>query len=94
MRNKPKAKPEEGNHCYMNEPPFYQCCCNCKHHLADYEHCITNPKLRDEKEACICNIQKGWVCHFPESDRVFSNWEEHSCGCELYSAKNLKLREV
>lgn len=67
-----------------------QCCCRCKYHLADYEHCGTNPLLLYQLEkkfgsVCICGIQKGWVCANPAIGIVHSNWPEHSVGCECYT---------
>lgn len=55
------------------------CCCNCKFHVADYRHCVTEPK----KTSCVCDDQKGWACtlFLSESGRIFSGWSEHGL-CE------------
>ncbi len=80
------------NKCQIKEPPFYQCCCNCKSHVEDFCHCTIDRGLRKKKVGCICSIHKGWICvgfvymddgHGP----AHSGWPEHSCGCELYDAK-------
>lgn len=70
------------NPCQMTEPPFYQCCCNCKHRV------MAMPKVNTEGEP-------GFACAVPMSMEgdpfrrmVFVNWPEHSCGCELYSPVN------
>ena len=69
-----------------------QCCCNCIHHIPTFEHCTTNLTLRvsveklTKKPTCICHIQNGWACQAPDS-RLYTNWPEHSIGCELYEAK-------
>ncbi len=59
-----------------------QCCCNCKYHFPDYEHCLTNESHRKDNGSCICLVQKGWVCFNPEmGGRVYSGWSEHGL-CE------------
>lgn len=61
------------------------CCCNCKHHLADYHHCTTAPELRETHKGCVCGIQKGWICRPPEFDgRCYSGWTEHGI-CEMHT---------
>ncbi len=70
--------------CYLHDPDWNQCCCDCVFHRPTHEHCTTNTKLRDEKQTCICHVQNGWACCL-EPDRVFINWPEHSVGCECYT---------
>lgn len=72
--------------CQLTEPPFHQCCCVCKYHVADHHHCSTSIELRTEKGSCVCGERKGWVClGFADHGRVHSNWPEHSVGCELWT---------
>src|ERR1035437_7335406 len=64
-----------------------RCCCNCAYHIEDFEHCTTNPTLREEKHGCICSIHKGWICMAPEFERgAFSGWPEHGM-CEMHEFK-------
>ena len=78
----------------MTQPPFFQCCCNCIYLKPVFFHCTTEPKptvydiARHGGSRCVCGIQKGWACCSPESDRIHDNWGPHSCGCELYTAKD------
>lgn len=62
------------------------CCCKCQWHEEDFEHCTTNPALRDENGTCICNIHKGWICQIP-GDHSFSGWPEHGY-CEMFKEKD------
>lgn len=83
--------------CYQKD--FGQCCCTCEFHHPDHEHCLTNPPLRRKKEKrlkksiCICNIQKKnggklkFVCSPPDFGRAYSDWPEHSVGCEIHTPK-------
>lgn len=76
--------------CWM-ESKHHQCCCQCRHHIPDFYHCTIDTKLREEMEKCVCGIQKGWICIPPEFDgRAYSEWPEHSIGCEMYDKKNAK----
>jgi hypothetical protein len=68
--------------CYLNEPPFYQCCCNCAFRLTDYKHCTTVPG--GNANGCVCDEVKGYICS--GTGRHHSGWPEHSAGCELYTA--------
>ena len=84
--------------CMLHKEPFSQCCCNCVHHHADHFHCTTEPNIRKQlrNDQCVCGIRKGWVCAgFANEGRVYSNWPEHSVGCEMYFSKEraAKLRE-
>lgn len=44
---------------------------------------------------CVCGVQKtevggkqlNYACVAPEFGRVYENWGEHSCGCELHTTK-------
>jgi len=70
----------EQEECQLKEPPFRQCCCNCKHHIPDYSHPETDGKS-------VSN-QRGWICLFGgDKDGAFSGWPEHSVGCELYNRR-------
>lgn len=83
--------PKEDEKCWLDDPEIHQCCCVCKHHYPDYEHCTTNRKLRKEKDDCICNILKGYICIPPEfGGRAYSGWERHSIGCEMFERKDEK----
>lgn len=80
--------------CWMEKEPFKQCCCTCKFHVPTYEHCETNPNLRNQvsklarKITCICGVTNGFACVPPEMDgKIYINWPEHSCGCEMYRKK-------
>jgi len=77
--------------CYLKVKEIKQCCCNCIHHLPVHQHCITSNRLKNEL-GCCCHIQKGWACVFPEENRVYDNWPEHSVGCELYTPKTKKKK--
>ena len=72
--------------CQKDVEPFRQCCCECIHHRPVHWHCSTAPKRREPK-VCVCCVQKGWACVTPAElgDRVYDNWPEHSCGCELHT---------
>jgi len=73
--------------CTLQDPDMMQCCCNCAHLRAVHYHCCTTPKP-DGVTGCVCGVQKGWACHNPEMDgRIYDNWPQHSCGCELYTAR-------
>jgi hypothetical protein len=83
------------NECQLTVEPLYQCCCNCVYLRAVHYHCTTDPKpSQPELDAagitgrCVCRVQKGWACCAPEFDRVYDNWQQHSCGCELYTQKS------
>lgn len=72
--------------CTLKDPELMQCCCNCVHLRAVHYHCCTLPKP-DGVTGCVCGVQKGWACVMPEHDRIYDNWPQHSCGCELYTAR-------
>lgn len=80
--------------CFLSDPDWHQCCCNCKYLKPTHEHCSTNMGLRDQIAAltgvdkCICKIQNGWACCIPGSNRIHTNWSHHSVGCECYTAKD------
>lgn len=78
--------------CQLNSGPFFQCCCNCQHHLPDYYHCTIHKDMRKSAKGCVCSIQKGWVCAGfltqPGCNSVHSEWPEHSVGCEMYKPIN------
>jgi hypothetical protein len=78
--------------CWLDDPEWHQCCCNCVHHKPTHEHCTTNPLLRKQLgdlPHCICSIQNGWACclEFDGKARIYTNWPEHSVGCECYEAR-------
>lgn len=84
--------------CQLNTEPFFQCCCTCIYRLPVHHHCCTEPKPKmDERKfgGCDCTVQKrtnddkelNWACVAPGFDRVYDNWGEHSCGCELHTTK-------
>lgn len=79
--------------CQLNSN-LKQCCCVCKWHIEDHYHCTTAMPLRYEIERlvggdhCICDMLKGWICYPPEMlGRAFSDWPEHSIGCEMFRDK-------
>ena len=91
--------------CQLNTEPFFQCCCTCIYLMPVHHHCCTEPKpTPEEKKAsgcegrCDCGVQKkeiggkelNWACASPEFGRVYDNWKEHSCGCELHTTKEKK----
>lgn len=77
--------PREGEKCWLDSE-WGQCCCVCRWHLPDFEHCAVNEKLREEKQNCICNILKGYICYPPDfGGKAFSGWPRHSIGCELFT---------
>ena len=83
--------------CYLNSTLLKhpQCCCKCEWHIEDFYHCTTAMPLRDAIEKlvggshCICSMHKGWICLCAEEGRAYSDWPEHSGGCELYKEKRL-----
>jgi len=86
--------------CQLNSD-MKQCCCVCEWHIEDHYHCITAVRLRDEVERmindsrCICGMIRGWICLAPgfsdkEKKIAFSDWPEHSIGCEMFSDKRKK----
>ena len=88
--------------CTLKDPELMQCCCNCVHLRAVHYHCCTEPKPTDAQKSaagiegcCVCGVQKGWACAMPEHERIYDNWPQHSCGCELYTARtpNEKLSD-
>lgn len=70
--------------CQLKKPPFFQCCCTCAYHTKDYGHPSTNGMSISE--------QRGWICTPPMIHGSFSNWPEHSAGCEMHTT-NQKLEE-
>jgi len=85
--------------CQLAVEPFFQCCCNCKHHWQDFHHCTTAPADLPQKKKgrCACSVPKGWICVGLRavgdgSIGVYSGWPEHSIGCEMYSP--IKLKEL
>lgn len=80
-----------GTQCQNHKPPFFQCCCNCKYHVAVHYHCCTDPKpsplpaiAEGAARPCICNIRKGWAC-VVRNGVIYDNWREHSMGCEEHT---------
>jgi hypothetical protein len=89
-----RAKTALDSCCTLKDPELMQCCCNCAYLRAVHYHCCTEPKPTDEQKKaagiegrCVCGVQKGWACAMPDRDRIYDNWPQHSCGCELYSAR-------
>lgn len=66
--------------CTLHDPEIKQCCCNCKNLFVGYHHPIStgNP----------VSLKKSWVCVQIDSQRCFTDWRQHSVGCELYTPKN------
>jgi len=62
------------------------CCCNCKFHAVDLEHCVTNPTLR--KHVGHCSTPKGYACtvQMQETGKIFSGWSQHGL-CEMFYRK-------
>lgn len=74
--------------CTLTDPDWKQCCCNCQFHMPVTHHCGVSPReVKELAGGCCCRVQKGWACVPPGAGRVFDNWNEHSIGCELYTAK-------
>ena len=69
--------------CQKDQSPFYQCCCQCKWHIKDFGHPLTNGKSVSE--------QRGWICLAYDLSCAFSGWPEHSVGCEFF--EKIKLEE-
>lgn len=79
--------------CWMNDPKWRQCCCSCVHHLPTHIDCNTVVSKGDH--GCICDIQTGWACCVDiamaekgEIPRIYTNWQEHSVGCELFEKRD------
>jgi hypothetical protein len=73
--------------CGKTHDDMRQCCCDCRYHLPVHHHCCTTPKpdRKTHTGPCCCGVQKGWACVCPEAGRVYDNWPEHSCGCEMHT---------
>lgn len=85
----PKSDKSE---CQLTVGPFFQCCCTCRNHLPVHFHCCTEPKPETPNpDVCACGVQKGWAC--VQDERVYDNWSEHSCGCELHAPKIVPDKE-
>ena len=71
---------EMSEECMKNNKdfPYGQCCCNCRWHIGDYSHPLTDGKDVDK--------QRGWICLAPEMRGGFSEWSEHSL-CEMWTAE-------
>lgn len=67
----------------MDKCEIKYCCCKCVSHRPAHKHCHA-------KKPCKCGDRIGWVCVGEDqpSSRVFVNWSEHSCGCELHTTKS------
>ncbi len=78
-------------HCYLNDEPLHQCCCNCVFLHPVHYHCCTEPVPPLETHpntTCCCGVRKGWACMPPGFDGVvYDNWPEHSVGCEMHETK-------
>jgi hypothetical protein len=74
----------KGEKCYLTDPKWNQCCCNCVHHMPVHLHCSTVVS-KQGRHGCVCDIQTGWACVL--FGQVYTNWDEHSIGCEEYCAK-------
>lgn len=79
--------------CQKNNPPFNQCCCECKFLAALNLHEMTVENYDKSKHGCVCDIQVGWVCMVfalmvenGEMPRV-QLWKQHSCGCEMHEKR-------
>ena len=73
--------------CTLNDPEWSQCCCQCVYRVPTHYHCSFPPARTDkDKGKCGCEKQVGWACVAPEL-RVYVNWPEHKCGCELFTDK-------
>ena len=70
-------KPED---CWLGKDDWPdQCCCACKHHVADhYEHTSEN----HERKRCF-RARDTFICLAPEMGAT-SGFATHSVGCELY----------
>ena len=79
------------NECQLTVEPFFQCCCQCKYRIVDhYRHTPENHRN------VLCFKPKGWICCPPldlngnGDGGAISDWEEHSCGCEMFNDKRRK----
>lgn len=76
--------------CQLGVAPFYQCCCTCKYRVKAVKRypwwlrrvfsVLRLPRLPLWRN-------DGWVCVAYDLSHVETNWPEHSCGCELHTAK-------
>jgi hypothetical protein len=76
--------------CQLTVGPFFQCCCKCVFHLQEYHRCTLE---NHEKGLCFKPKPDKWVCAPPELNGVFTDWPEHSCGCELYTTEETLKKE-
>jgi hypothetical protein len=67
-----------GSGCYAPEH-HGRCCCNCRYHLRDHSHPLT--------DGGRITAQRGWLCSPPELDAAFSGWSEHGM-CEMHDSPN------
>jgi hypothetical protein len=68
--------------CQLNEPPFHQCCCVCRHRIGTRQHHAEHVT--------------GFACELPKvmgENFVFTDWPEHSCGCECWNDNRAKTSE-
>ena len=68
--------------CFLEEPPFKQCCCSCK-----YQKELTTCQ-QDVDGGHQCNVPKGYVCIVCDLYHFSDNM--HSVGCEMYEKTKRK----
>jgi len=67
--------------CWLEEGPFYQCCCRCVNHFPVMSHPWHDGKDIDNINSyvCVCTDLSGEH----KIEKIFMS-SEHSVGCELY----------
>ena len=75
--------------CWLKEPPFFMCCCQCVFHVKDYSHPCTDGKKASEFKGYACI---GFIIEdrFHPDACIHSGWPEHLCGCEMHQAREKK----
>lgn len=99
-----------GEKCWLDDPEWRQCCCNCKHYVKLNLHCsfgLGLLKRADFGDKCICSTQVAWVCAvattvYGHEDYIKGEHSsvnlfgisEHDLGCELYDAIKKQTAEA
>lgn len=72
--------------CYLKDPKWNQCCCNCIYLIPIHEHCKGKKSKKDPRK-CACADRVGFACGGFLPERAFYPHPKHSVGCEMYTAK-------
>jgi hypothetical protein len=73
--------------CYLDDPEFPQCCCNCIFHVSIRKPFVECGKRGTEECDCGSHVEFGCAGFITEG-KVIRNHPEHSNGCEMYAPKD------